>query len=104
MTLKTAVVTHLAAWLVGVCSGFALAAWLLLEPVRAGEAKYHLRDFAKKPPVIRANDYGNEPRRWEFHCVGGPKDCGEKSIPVPEPGTLALAAIGAAMLAVRRWM
>lgn len=104
MTFKTALVTHLAAWLIGVCSGFALAAWLLIEPVRAGETKYHLRDFAKKPPVIRINEYGHEPKRWEFRCVGSEKDCGRPT-PVPEPSTLVLlVAGGLAWRGARRWM
>jgi hypothetical protein len=42
------IVTHVVAWMVGVCAGFLFAAWLLLDPVtvHAGEPKYqNVRDL-----------------------------------------------------------
>jgi len=92
------------AFLVGVCAGFSLGVWLLLDPPARGNVKYHLSDFAKKPPVIRTNEYGNEPKRWEFSCIGSSKDCGSAVTPVPEPGTLWLVTSGLVAIGLRRWI
>jgi hypothetical protein len=93
-----------AAFLVGVCAGFSLGVWLLIDPPPREGVKYRMSDFAKKPPVTRVNEYGREPKQWEFRCAGGPKDCGDTpATPVPEPGTLWLVAGGLAAMGLRRW-
>ena len=65
-----------------------------------GEPKYRIQEFRKVPPTQAANGYGHEPRKWEFRCIGGEKDCG-KPTEIPEPGTMVLVGAGLLLMALR---
>jgi hypothetical protein len=85
-----------------------LFVWWDTAPSYAIEPKYRLAEVGSKLGPETRWPMPPGPKLREFHCVGGPKNCGPTIRPVPAvvhsvpvPGTLWLVGIGLAALVWR---
>lgn len=88
-------------WLTGVLFGFALAAWMLYDPVPIGPAKYALTRSAGPVP---AHTMDGTQKLFRIECISeSEKDCQQAAAtPIPEPGTIGLMGGGLLILLISR--
>ena len=83
-----------------------LFVWWDTAPAHTGPAKYRLGVDSPGPEIRHPMPAGPPLRTYHCDPTTGPKNCGTQAIPavvrtVPEPGTLALLAMGLGLIAWR---
>jgi len=88
------------AFLIGMVSGFSLAAWALQEPISVKPAKY---TFQRSEGAVPAYALDGTQKLFQIECISeSEKDCVRSSVvAIPVPGTFALVGIGWMVLLLR---